>query len=105
MNDCILLSIDSVYKGGMEHVCHQADGKKLSAGGAWAPTCRCWWFWASWCGPCQALGPIVEEVAAQAEGFKVGKVNVDEEPELARQYRVMSHPHPDGLQKRRAGPP
>lgn len=49
-------------------------------------------FWASWCGPCQALGPIVEEVAAQAEGFKVGKVNVDEEPDLARRFGVMSIP-------------
>ncbi len=49
-------------------------------------------FWAPWCGPCQVLGPMVDEVAAEADGFKVGKVNVDEEPELARQYRVMSIP-------------
>ena len=50
-------------------------------------------FWATWCGPCQMLAPVIEEVANENEGkFKVGKVNVDEEPGLARQFRVMSIP-------------
>lgn len=49
-------------------------------------------FWATWCGPCKMMGPVVDEIAAEAEGFKVGKVNVDEEMELARQFRVMSIP-------------
>ena len=50
-------------------------------------------FWASWCGPCQMLMPTVEEIAEENEGtIKVGKVNVDEEPELAQQFRVMSIP-------------
>ena len=49
-------------------------------------------FWASWCGPCKMLSPIVDEIAETAEGFKVGKVNVDEQMELARKYRVMSIP-------------
>ena len=47
-------------------------------------------FWATWCGPCMRQGPIVEELAA--EGYTVGKVNVDEQPELARQFGVMSIP-------------
>lgn len=42
-------------------------------------------FWASWCGPCQMLGPVVAEIAEEHPEFKVGKVNVDEQPELARQ--------------------
>ncbi len=50
-------------------------------------------FWASWCGPCRMLSPIVDQVAAEATGgFKVGKVNVDEEQELAGHYNVMSIP-------------
>ena len=49
-------------------------------------------FWAAWCGPCQALGPIVEEVAAAHPAVKVGKVNVDEEQSLAQQFGIMSIP-------------
>lgn len=49
-------------------------------------------FWAPWCGPCRMVGPIVEEIAAERGDITVGKVNVDEQPELARQFRVMSIP-------------
>ena len=49
-------------------------------------------FWASWCGPCRMLSPIVDEVAEERTDVKVGKVNVDEQPELAAQFGVMSIP-------------
>ncbi|HIT32199.1 MAG TPA: thioredoxin [Candidatus Enterenecus stercoripullorum] len=49
-------------------------------------------FWADWCGPCRMLSPVVDQVAEETAGVKVGKVNVDEEPELARQFGVMSIP-------------
>ena len=49
-------------------------------------------FWAAWCGPCQMLLPIMDEVAEEAGDVKVCKVNVDEEPELAAQYKVMTIP-------------
>lgn len=49
-------------------------------------------FWASWCDPCRMLSPVVDEVAEERPDVKVGKVNVDEQPELAGQFGVMSIP-------------
>ena len=49
-------------------------------------------FWASWCGPCKMLSPLVDQVAEETEGIKVGKVNVDDEPSLAAKYGINSIP-------------
>ena len=49
-------------------------------------------FWADWCGPCRMLSPIVDEVATENPGIKVGKINVDEQQELSAQFGIMSIP-------------
>lgn len=49
-------------------------------------------FWASWCGPCRMVSPTIEEIAKENEDIKVGKVNIDEESELAAEFRIMSIP-------------
>ena len=49
-------------------------------------------FWAPWCGPCRMVLPLVEEIAEERDDVKVVKINVDEEPELASQFQVMSIP-------------
>ena len=50
-------------------------------------------FWATWCGPCQMQGPIIDDMADELTDVKVCKVNVDENPDLAKKYRVMSIPN------------
>lgn len=49
-------------------------------------------FYADWCGPCKMVGPIVSDIAQERSDIKVGKINVDDEPELASQFKVMSIP-------------
>ena len=49
-------------------------------------------FWAPWCGPCRMVVPIVEEIAGERFDIRVGKINIDDQPELANQFRIMSIP-------------
>jgi thioredoxin 1 len=49
-------------------------------------------FWAEWCGPCHAVAPILDQIVAEREGLRLVKVNIDEEPELARRFGIMSIP-------------
>lgn len=49
-------------------------------------------FWATWCGPCRMLGPVISQIAEEREDIKVCKINVDEAPELAQQFNVFSIP-------------
>ena len=73
------MAIVKVTESNFEQEVLQAEGKVLVD------------FWAVWCGPCQMLSPIVDEVAAEAGNVKVGKVNVDEEPALAAKFGVFEN--------------
>lgn len=49
-------------------------------------------FWAAWCGPCKMLSPVIDEISSEREDLKICKINIDEQPELAQQFAVMSIP-------------
>lgn len=49
-------------------------------------------FWAPWCGPCQMMGPVIEELATEVTTTKIGKLNVDEHPDIAQKFGIMSIP-------------
>ena len=49
-------------------------------------------FWAGWCGPCRMVSPVIEQIAGEITTVKVGKINIDEQPELAQKYGIMSIP-------------
>ena len=49
-------------------------------------------FWAEWCGPCKMIAPILQEIAEEEDGLRIAKVNVDENPDIARRYEVLSIP-------------
>ena len=74
------MAVITVTKDNFEEKVLKAQGKVLLD------------FWATWCGPCRMIAPIVEEIAAEKPGITVGKVNVDEEMELAVQFGVVSIP-------------
>ena len=74
------MAVVEITKDNFEHTVLKADKPVLV------------YFWAEWCGPCQMMGPIVDEVAEERNDIIIGKLNVDTQPEIALRYNVMSIP-------------
>ena len=74
------MSVMQIHDGNYETEVVRAQGKVLLD------------FWAPWCGPCRMIAPTLEEIAGERPDIRVGKVNVDENPELAKKFRIISIP-------------
>ena len=74
------MSVMQIHDGNYESEVVRAQGKVLLD------------FWAPWCGPCRMIAPTLEEIAGERPDIRVGKVNVDENPELAKKFRIISIP-------------
>ena len=74
------MSVMQLHDGNYETEVVRAQGKVLLD------------FWAPWCGPCRMIAPTLEEIAGERPDIRVGKVNVDENPELAKKFRIISIP-------------
>ena len=74
------MAIVKVTESNFEQEVLQAEGKVLVD------------FWAVWCGPCQMVSPVIEQIGEENDSIRVGKVNVDEQGELTMQFRVVSIP-------------
>ena len=77
-------------KGGTKHLCFDKHNSASEVLHSDKPVLLD--FWAAWCGPCRMISPMIDEIAAERSDIRVGKINVDEQPELAMQFGIMGIP-------------
>ncbi len=92
VKDSKQIDSEQIWKGDYHYGSNSFDRRKFQQRGIEAEETVLVDFWAPWCGPCRMVLPIIEELADSLTDVKIGKINVDEEMELAGRYRVMTIP-------------